>query len=81
LARFFLAVAYLIIGAFAVATSDTTTNTGLALGVAGSFTGLSGLIGLFTGPIMGAIVGGLSGMVAAATLPKKSSSSDGNRSA
>jgi len=71
LARFFLAVAYLIIGVFAVGTADTTTDTGLALGLAGSFTTLSGLIGLFTGPIVGAIVGGLSGMVAVATLPKK----------
>jgi hypothetical protein len=71
LARFFLAVAYLIIGVFAVGTADATTDTGLALGLAGSFTALSGLIGLFTGPIVGAIVGGLSGMVAVATLPKK----------
>ncbi len=81
LARFFLALAYLIIGSLTAAASDTTTDVGLALGLAGSFTALSGLIGLFTGPLVGAIVGGLSGMVAIATLPKKSSSSDGNRSA
>ena len=71
IARFFVAVFYLLIGSLAAAGADTSTETGATMALAGSLTAFSGLVGLFTGPIVGAIVGGLSGMVAAATAPKK----------
>ena len=78
IARFFLAIAHLVIGSLAAAGANTNTEVGTAVALAGSFTALSGFIGLFTGPFVGAIVGGLSGMVAAATAPKKSRSGGGS---
>jgi hypothetical protein len=73
LSRFLLAIMYLISSVIIGGVGATTAQTEEALAttaVLAAYSATSGLIGLFTSPFVGAIVGGIAGMIAAGTAPK-----------